>query len=121
MGVFDSVIVKCECGERLEFQTKSGPCECVNYDLSTAPDDVMEDVNRHSPQHCACGNWLEIDIPTRKVVVVPPPEPQGPLLIRIPDGKVLDFKRVMSEGGGSFNNYYGLKKCGEFDPNYLTP
>lgn len=120
MGMFDSVIAKCECGERLEFQSKSGPCECSIYELGHAPDDVMVDVNRHSPQHCVCGNWLRIDIDACKVVIVVPPEPSGLLMIRLSDGKVLDFKRVMSEGGGQFQNYYGSRRCGEFDREYLT-
>ena len=119
MGMFDSIIAACECGERLEFQSKSGLCECERYELPEAPADVMKDANRHSPQHCCCGNWLVIDVANRKVVVVPPPEPEGPLSIRLSDGKVLDFKRIMSEGGGQFQNYYGSKKCGEFDRDYL--
>lgn len=119
MGMFDSVIVACECGVRIEFQTKSGPCDLLTYELSEAPDDVIEDVNRHAPHHCSCGNWLRVDIGSRKVVVVPPPESDGPLSIRLSDGKVLDFRRMMSEGGGQFVNYYGPKKCGEFDRDYL--
>ena len=119
MGMFNSIIAACECGERLEFQSKSGPCECSVYELEQAPNDVMVDANRHSPRHCMCGNWLMIDVANRKVVVVPPPKPEGPLSIRLSDGKVLDFKRIMSEGGGEFQSYYGSKKCGEFDRDYL--
>ena len=32
MGMFDSLYVKCpECGAKLEFQTKSGPCALLEY------------------------------------------------------------------------------------------
>lgn len=38
MGMFDFVWVNCPiCGEELEFQSKSGPCELKNYQLHNAP------------------------------------------------------------------------------------
>jgi hypothetical protein len=57
MGMFDTVHVPCpKCGERRDFQTKSGSCCLAHYELDAAPLDVMTDVNRHAPQHCRkCG------------------------------------------------------------------
>ncbi len=73
MGMFDSVMAACECGADIEFQTKSGPCECAFYRLADAPENVLLDVNRHAPLFCDCGQWLEVDIPNRILKVVPPP------------------------------------------------
>jgi hypothetical protein len=53
MGMFDTVYVSCpECREELAFQSKSGDCCCIDYDLEDAPQDVLIDVNRHSPHTC---------------------------------------------------------------------
>lgn len=69
MGMYDSVMVKCpKCGEEQEFQTKSGDCFLDVYTLEDCPDDVMVDVNRHSPYDCNCGEVFQVDIPTRKAV-----------------------------------------------------
>lgn len=119
MGMFDSVRVRCECGELVEFQSKSGPCELLIFTLENCPEEVLQDVNRHSPVFCPCGRWLEVDRVSRQLVSVPPPPPSGPLSIRVSDGKVLDFKRMQSDGGGGFLSYHGSKACGEFDPEYV--
>jgi hypothetical protein len=70
MGMFDTVWVKCpKCGEDNSFQSKSGNCSLENYDLDNCPDDVLENVNRHSPQECDCGAMLEVDVKNRKIIV----------------------------------------------------
>lgn len=121
MGMLDSVRGICpSCGSYHEFQSKGGPCEMSVHDLDDAPPDVMSDVNRHCPVFCDCGEWLSVDIERRVVVACPPPEPEGPLSIRLEDGKVLDFKRLASEGGGQFVFYNGNKHCGEFDKEYIS-
>ena len=67
MGSFDSVMVKCpNCGKENEFQSKSGGCFLESYPLEDCPDDIMENVNRHSPIKCACGTKYEVDIKNRK-------------------------------------------------------
>ncbi len=69
MGMFDTVLVKCpKCGKEHEFQSKSGECLLGAYTLENCPDDVMADVNRHSPYCCDCGEVFKVDIPTRKAV-----------------------------------------------------
>jgi hypothetical protein len=71
MGMYDSVIVKCpRCGAKHEFQSKSGKCYLSVYTLKNCPDDVMANVNRHSPCKCDCGTKYEVDIPSRKAVIV---------------------------------------------------
>ena len=71
MGMYDSVMVRCpKCGEEHEFQSKSGECLLNVYTLGNCPDDVMANVNRHSPYKCGCGTTFQVDISTRRAVVV---------------------------------------------------
>lgn len=72
MGMFDMIIANCpECGEPSEFQTKSGPCVLATYNLSDAPEDVLADANRHSPNQCEkCGCYFKIDTLARKSTVL---------------------------------------------------
>lgn len=73
MGLYDTVWVNCQkCGEELGFQTKSGDCVLANYGLNDAPEDVMADVNRHSPIRCECGVLYIVDVPSRKLIDVTP-------------------------------------------------
>ena len=69
MGLYDSVWVKCpKCGTENEFQSKSGCGGLNNYSLETCPDDVLEDVNRHSPCNCKCGTSYKVNIEERQAV-----------------------------------------------------
>ena len=53
MGVYDSVMVPCpRCGRSSEFQSKSGQCTLELYELDDCPQDVLADINRHSPHAC---------------------------------------------------------------------
>ena len=71
MGMYDSVIVNCpNCNEEHQFQTKSGQCLLDVYTLENCPDDVMVNVNRHSPCRCDCGSFFEVDKETRVAVLV---------------------------------------------------
>jgi hypothetical protein len=70
MGMYDSVIVKCpKCDEQHEFQSKGGECSLDVYTLEDCPNDVMSDINRHSPYKCDCGVSFSVDILTRKAVI----------------------------------------------------
>ena len=64
MGMFDSVMVPCpKCGTKSEFQSKSGDCACLTYELADAPADVLEDVNRHAPNVCKkCGTSYHVKL-----------------------------------------------------------
>ena len=71
MGMFDTVIVPCpKCGQEHEFQSKSGDCFLEVYTLENCPDEVMVNINRHSPCKCDCGAIYEVDIKSRKAVIV---------------------------------------------------
>lgn len=69
--MFDSVWVKCpKCGSENEFQSKSGMKILGCYDLENAPEDVMIDVNRHSPCECEeCGTLYEVDVLNRVAIL----------------------------------------------------
>jgi len=70
MGCYDTVEVLCpNCGQADYFQSKSGFCSYYAYSLDTAPDDVMIDVNRHSPYECSnCGQLFKVDIESKKAI-----------------------------------------------------
>lgn len=77
MGCFDSVIVKCpSCKKEVEFQSKSGDCTLSRYTLEEAPEDVLKDVNRHSPVSClGCDAKLVVVVSTfrdRQVYAIDP-------------------------------------------------
>ena len=69
--MYDSVIVKCpKCEAEHEFQSKSGECLLDVYTLENCPDDVMQNINRHSPCLCNCGVSIKVDISSRKAIIV---------------------------------------------------
>jgi hypothetical protein len=61
MGMFDSVMVPCpKCSEPVEFQSKTGDCQCDVFTLDTAPREILFDI-MHDPEQCRqCGNWLAL-------------------------------------------------------------
>lgn len=71
MGCYDSVMVPCpKCGERREFQSKSGDCNLASYNLEEAPVDVLADVNRHGARRCdGCGTLFEVGPGARPVAI----------------------------------------------------
>ena len=72
MGMFDSLYIECQCGERLEFQSKRGPCQCNEYTLGDCPSAVAGDLMGES-QRCKCGR-----VATLRGAVVLVPEWRGP-------------------------------------------
>jgi len=70
MGMFDSVYVECpRCEETAVAQSKGGKCLLRVYTLSNCPDDVLSDVNRHSPYTCReCGCEFRMDGKTRRTI-----------------------------------------------------
>lgn len=61
MGMFDTVLVKCpNCNTINEFQSKSGECLLAVYNLENCPEDVLRDINRHSPIECNCGTKYKV-------------------------------------------------------------
>lgn len=62
MGCFESVYVTCEsCGERVEFQSKAGPCMMGEYDIADndIPPVVAGDLDGEA-KDCSCGMTIRI-------------------------------------------------------------
>lgn len=126
MGLYDSLMAPCpNCGNVNEFQSKSGDCVLIEYKLHNCPDDVMEDVNRHSPIKCDCGTLLEIDIITRQVKYSINKNmrrkakyyvPQDEEMIKARDKvrKYLNMKNVMGMNP-VYNKLMGQKVNGEYN------
>lgn len=69
MGLYDSIYAKCpNCGEEIEFQTKSGDCLMGSYTIENCPDIALANANRHAPIECDCGLIHEVDIVNRKLI-----------------------------------------------------
>ena len=63
MGCYDTVLVPCpNCGKPYPAQSKSGECLLREFTLENAPEDVMENVNRHAPFLCDCGTSFMIKL-----------------------------------------------------------
>lgn len=77
MGCYETIMVPCpKCGAEYPAQSKSGPCTLETYTLADAPDDVIEDVNRHAPFTCeSCGQSFAVELTF-------PDSPPPPLVLR---------------------------------------
>ncbi len=54
--MFDSVFVKCpKCGSKIEFQSKTGPCELNEYTLENAPASVLGNLDLLTEDCTKCG------------------------------------------------------------------
>lgn len=64
MGMYDTVLVPCpNCKELLGFQSKVGECLLMEYTLEGCPENVLSDVNRHSPNECeSCGTKFAVEL-----------------------------------------------------------
>lgn len=72
MGLYDTVMVPCPfCGKEHEFQSKSGECMLQFYELENCPEDVLININRHSPYKCDdCGTIFEVNRQRKKSVTL---------------------------------------------------
>ena len=64
MGMFDTVLVPCpKCGVENDFQSKSGPRLQERHKLEDCPEDILLNVNRHSPIECKnCLTYYFVDL-----------------------------------------------------------
>ena len=70
MGCYDTVAARCpECGVEVFFQSKGGECLFREFDLSNAPEDVLSNVNRHSPVKCRNGHYCEIAFEEKTIII----------------------------------------------------
>lgn len=69
--MYDTIWVKCpKCNKESGFQSKSGDCILRDYTLKDCPDDVIVDINRHSPVTCNCGAMFEVNTIKKKAVLI---------------------------------------------------
>jgi endogenous inhibitor of DNA gyrase (YacG/DUF329 family) len=71
MGCYDTIMVPCpKCGELYEAQSKSGDCLLRVFDFNTAPQNVMQNVNRHAPFQCNnCKTIFKVQFNPTPVIV----------------------------------------------------
>lgn len=60
MGMFDRVYAKCSCGGTLEWQSKSGDCELLEYKPSAVPAHIAADINDKIETCNKCGKNYQI-------------------------------------------------------------
>ncbi len=60
MGCYDSVFIDCDCGDRIEFQSKRGPCDYVEYDINTMPVALAADLQDESSTCKRCGKTVTL-------------------------------------------------------------
>lgn len=107
MGCYDTIIGKCpECNAENYFQSKSGDCCLETYDIEEAPNEIMQDANRHTPEQCeGCEKLLFVDIENRKLRLATDSE--------ITAKKERETKA--REGIKKFNEYLAKKRRNEVD------
>lgn len=60
MGMFDRVWVRCDCGNRVEFQSKAGDCCLRDYTLDDVPARIAADLIGNSERCQKCGATITI-------------------------------------------------------------
>jgi len=71
MGCFDSVWVNCpECLTLVEFQSKAGDCALADYDLLSAPMEVLGDILNDCSSCQECGRVVSLRKLSHPLIVV---------------------------------------------------
>jgi hypothetical protein len=72
MGMYDTVNIPCpKCETLNEFQSKGGDCLLSCYTLEDVPNDVLLDINRHSPITCRnCNTKYEVGLIVKIITCV---------------------------------------------------
>ena len=60
MGMYDSVMIECECGREVEFQSKAGDCTCARYNIMNVPHEIAGALSGEY-ETCECGKVLTIE------------------------------------------------------------
>lgn len=62
MGMFDSVVMRCDCGGMIEVQSKAGDCLLRSYDAHAVPSRIAVDVNGQYGACDRCGTTKQLRI-----------------------------------------------------------
>ena len=66
MGMFDSVMAKCpDCGELVEFQSKAGHCDLVEYKTYEVPTEIAIDICGDEVACKGCGTIVKLITPAQ--------------------------------------------------------
>lgn len=68
MGMFDSVIAECQCGNEVEFQSKSGRCELDRHFPDEVPAEIAHDLHGTSQTCSKCGAVITLSNPQPRLV-----------------------------------------------------
>ena len=65
MGMFDRVWIACpKCGNAVEFQSKAGHCLLTDYTDTSAPQEMLRDIEGDVGYCEQCGSSVTIDLET---------------------------------------------------------
>ena len=63
MGMFNTILVPCpNCGEEIEFQTKSGTRMLERYNISRVPEEEVRGILGRTTECIECGYTIEIEV-----------------------------------------------------------
>lgn len=63
MGMFDTVYVRCECGDRAEIQSKAGECQLYDYQAQEGvPTEIARDIRGQTARCRGCGAEYEMRV-----------------------------------------------------------
>lgn len=65
MGCFDTINFKCpECGNKMQTQTKCGPCCMMEVDIESVPIELIDGLEDQGPLYCEkCGGMWKFKTP----------------------------------------------------------
>jgi hypothetical protein len=77
MGSYDRVMVRCDCGAEVEFQSKAGECMFHEYTVYNAHPTIIGSLHGDEEKCRSCGATLEIHVGTIVSIRVYPPKSKG--------------------------------------------
>jgi len=68
MGSFNTLVMPCECGGNVEFQSKAGRCDFQRYDVHHVPDVIAVDLRDEKETCVKCGTEYILDVQVIKAL-----------------------------------------------------
>jgi hypothetical protein len=62
MGLYDSLLVHCKCGNEIELQSEAGYCEMYLYNIEECPLEILIDLEKeeHYCDRCNKGFFIKV-------------------------------------------------------------
>lgn len=73
MGMFDSVIHRCKCGNDVEWQSKADECVLAVYKTTEVPVTIANDINGEEQKCQECGTTYKLlgcDLPQKISMII---------------------------------------------------